>query len=327
MNETQLLDYFSGNLSDSENRIIEEWIAQSEENKKIASDIYYLHYSTQVLDAMKSIDTQNALKTVKNKIYQNRRKAMLFKLQRIAAILLLPLVCCLSYFIYLNFSTDSIPQYVEMRTNPGMTSTLTLPDGSQVWLNSDSKIKYPLRFGKERVIELEGEAFFDVTKDQDRKFIVSTNENFSIEVLGTKFNIEAYENKNITATLVEGKVRALYNGKKDKEQTVMNPSQKIVYDIENKTAVLTDISSVSPDIAWKDGVIVFENTSFKDALNILSKHFNVSFIVENKKLYDNHFTGKFSDESLDVIIKHFSISSNIKYKSTIDNNKKVMHLY
>lgn len=279
----------------------------------------------QTVDILKSTNTEKALNVVKSKINRNRRENIFLKFQKASAIVIIPLMLVLSYFIYNYFLDSKTVQYVEMKTYPSQIASFNLPDGSKVWLNSNSKIKYPLLFSEKRIVELEGEAFFDVEKDKKKKFIVKTKGGLSVEVLGTKFNIEAYDNENITTTLIEGKVEVQFN--RNNEKVFMLPLQKLTYNINNQKHVLISTASALPDIAWKDGKIIFENTFLADALNILKKRFDVDFVVEDKSLYDNCFTGKFSNESLDVIIKHISISSKIKFRSTLTNNKTTFYLY
>lgn len=327
INEATLSDYFSGKLEPQASGEVERWIEQSDENRQMAEELFYLHYSIQTLDTMNSVNTAGAWAALKSQIRRGRRNNIFIRLQRVVAILFIPVVCALSYLTYDKLSHSEDVQYVEMRANSGMITTVTLPDGSKVWLNSNSKIKYPIRFGKERRVELEGEAFFDVTKDPKYKFSVATNKGFHIEVLGTRFNVDAYDGKDITTTLIEGKVEVQYQGCSNIERVTMAPSQKFVYEIDSHTHTLTNSHSVLPDIAWKDGVIIFEDTVLADALNILSKRFDVSFVVDNASLYENRFTGKFTDQSLDVILKHFFVSSKIHNERKIVDNKKVIRLY
>ncbi|MDR0824980.1 MAG: FecR domain-containing protein, partial [Prevotella sp.] len=218
-------------------------------------------------------------------------------------------------------------EYIEIKTNPGMITQLTLPDSSKVWLNSESSLKYPLKFtGETREVTLNGEAYFKVEKDLKHKFIVSTANNIRIEVLGTEFNVEAYsKNEDVITTLVNGKIGLSYlSAENDVRHLLMTPNQKSVYNTLNRTAVTTSVD-VESDIAWIDGKIIFNNTSLENALKILSKRFNVDFIIKNPKLKDYSFSGTFEHQRLDRILEYFKISSNIKsrYITTYNNTNKV----
>ena len=145
---------------------------------------------------------------------------------RVAAILSIPLLISSLYFF---FSQDAdVDQYVEIRANPGMTSQITLPDGSQVWLNSASYLKYPVRFTEsDRQVELEGEAYFSVRKDAGRRFLVNVGDNVQLEVLGTEFNVDAYPKDDfVAASLVTGKVNFHCRQQGQETVHVMIPGQK-----------------------------------------------------------------------------------------------------
>ena len=131
--------------------------------------------------------------------------------QRAAAVLFIPLLVTLMVQHWGN-DEQELAQMMEIKTNPGMTTSLTLPDGTLVFLNSESTLSYPSCFdGDTRNVNLQGEAYFEVAKNPEKKFIVSTSHQSQIEVLGTHFNVEAYEKENrVSATLVEGKIGFIY---------------------------------------------------------------------------------------------------------------------
>lgn len=324
VDESLLIRYFSGEIVDEDAQYIEEWITSSEENKDIAKQIYYIYFASETLQAVRQTDSEDALRRVSKRMKKQKRMQWMKQMQRIAAVLFIPLF--LSTLYLLNVQLSGEESFVELRTNPGMVTSITLPDSTKVWLNSESYIKYPVKFrGKTREVMLDGEAYFDVQKDDDKKFIVSTAKNIKIEVLGTKFNVEAYNNnKDVIATLVSGQVNLLYTTPENNTRNyLMSPNQRAVVDLENQT-VKTISVNVEPDIAWKDGKIIFNNTSLEDALKILSKRFNVEFIINNPKLKEYSFSGTFVHQRLDRILEHFKISSNIKSRYTIteENNNK-----
>ena len=115
-----------------------------------------------------------------------------------------------------------------------MTTSLTLPDGTIVYLNSESSLSYPSRFnGDFRKVTLSGEAYFEVAKDPEKKFILSTTHQSQIEVLGTCFNVEAYEqNTEVITTLIEGKVDFMFEKDAGMKHVFLSPREKLVYDSE-----------------------------------------------------------------------------------------------
>ena len=154
----------------------------------------------------------------------------------------------------------------------GQKANLTLPDGTKVWLNSATHLSYDAEYNKsDRKIYLDGEAYFDVRKDPEKQFIVSTAHQSAIKVLGTKFNVKAYrDSEEITTTLIEGKVHFEFNNTAQKPQYItMAPGQKLIYYSQSgKTELYT--TSGEGELAWKDGIIVFKQTSLQDALEILA---------------------------------------------------------
>lgn len=314
IDEQALLDYFSGILSPVQKQEVEAWIQETEENRKIARDIEYIYFATDTINTIKSIDSTKALKEVKVRFSkkENSKRSFILQLQRIAAILVIPLLISTLYY-----ATKEEPvEFIEIRTNPGMVATVNLPDGSKVWLNSRSYLKHPQKFtGDTRNVEMEGEAYFSVQKDKSKKFIVNTPFNLKAEVLGTEFNMEAYKESNkVVTTLVSGSVRLSFQNKDNTEETMlMKPNDEISYN--SKTRGVSLSKPYLPTLtAWKDGLVIFRNTPFEDALNVLSKRFNVEFIVKNDLLYENSFTGPFDGQHLHLILEHFRLSSGIQYK-------------
>lgn len=314
IDEQALLDYFSGILSPVQKQEVEAWIQETEENRKIARDIEYIYFATDTINTIKSIDSTKALKEVKVRFSkkENSKRSFILQLQRIAAILVIPLLISTLYY-----ATKEEPvEFIEIRTNPGMVATVNLPDGSKVWLNSRSYLKHPQKFtGDTRNVEMEGEAYFSVQKDKSKKFIVNTPFNLKAEVLGTEFNMEAYKESNkVVTTLISGSVRLSFQNKNNTEETmIMKPNDEISYN--SKTRGVSLSKPYLPTLtAWKDGLVIFRNTPFEDALNVLSKRFNVEFIVKNDLLYENSFTGPFDGQHLHLILEHFRLSSGIQYK-------------
>ena len=197
-----------------------------------------------------------------------------------------------------------------------------LSDGTQVWLNSESQIKYPISFpeGETREVELVyGEAYFDVspsTEHNGSKFKVLTGAQ-EVEVLGTEFNIKAYmDETNIYTTLAEGKVALNVDGKKE----YLLPNQQLVLDVITKDYNI-DIVNVYYETSWKDGVFSFDNKPLKDIMKVLSKWYDIKVVFEDKALENVKFFGVLGKEqriesilqSIQNVgyIKTFSIKENI----------------
>lgn len=309
-----LSGYFAGEISQEERTDVEAWISSSEENGLLARNVYDLLYTSDTLFLMKEMDADSALKKMKKKVAGKRRtRTAKIWMQRAAAVLLIPsLIVSLLYFMS---EEKEQAGYIEAKSSFGLVSSLELPDGSKVWLNSGSYIKYPVRFkAGSREVYITGEAYLSVAKDERRKFIVRTLDDLSIEVTGTEFNIDAYEsNDRITTTLVEGSICLYYSDRSGglKKHT-MKPEQQTAY--HRETGRLSGQRTYVPkDIAWKNHSVIFRNTPFDEALWILSKRFNVDFIIKKESLREYSFTGTFTDQNLTRILEHFRISSGINY--------------
>jgi len=315
--EDLLPRYCSGEATVEECRQVEEWIRQSDENYRIAKQIHTLYLATDTMQVLSKVDTEKALSSVCQKVSKNsvRPKVTLVTwLQRVAAILFIPL---LTIFAYQNLKPRpvEIARTIEVKTNPGMTTTVNLPDGSIVHLNSESRLSYPSFFDKDkRKVTLQGEAFFEVRKDPEHGFVISTPHETKIEVLGTSFNVEAFEKDAfVSTTLIEGKVRFDYMKNGQSKAIQMKPGQKLTYDSSSSRVQLAETNGES-EIAWKDGKIVFRATLLPEALRMLEKRFNVTFVLSNDRLRKEAFTGSFSHQRLERILEIFKISSNIKWR-------------
>ena len=192
MDEAMLLRYFSGVLENEEKEQVETWISLSEENRKTAKQILYLYRATDVVQTLSQVDAKKALVKVDKRLSKRMKRGWWEWTMRVAAILSIPLLISSLYFF---FSQDAdVDQYVEIRANPGMISQITLPDGSQVWLNSASYLKYPVRFTEsDRQVELEGEAYFSVRKDAGRRFLVNVGDNVQLPLPPTRSGDGAYD--------------------------------------------------------------------------------------------------------------------------------------
>lgn len=160
-----------------------------------------------------------------------------------------------------------------IRTLRGMEYTLTLSDGTRVNLNAESEINFPVSFkGAQRVIELSGEAYFEVAKDAEHPFVVKTK-HLSVKVLGTTFNCRAYEDESVvTTTLVEGKVQ-VFDGRKFED---IKPGEQVVYEKETKIMRVNQVE-VSRYTAWRDGKFIFRNERLEDIMAYLARWYNVKY--------------------------------------------------
>lgn len=319
--EELLPRYCEGRLSEGERLEVEAWIDESEENKRVATQTFALYLAVDTVQVMKKVDTEKALLKVKGKMSDREVRRIVWWewAQRAAAILFIPL---LTLFIWQNWKGDTgeVAEMMEVKTSPGMTTSLTLPDGTIVYLNSESSLSYPSRFNRDfRRVTLSGEAYFEVAKDPEKKFILSTTHQSQIEVLGTCFNVEAYEqNTEVITTLIEGKVDFMFEKDAGVKHVFLSPREKLVYDSETDKVHLYKTSGKS-ELAWKDGEVVLDNTPLEEALWMLEKRYSVKFVIKNEKLKNSSFTGTFTNQRLEKILEYFKVSSKIRWQHINDD--------
>ncbi len=313
--EELLPRYMEGTLDEDQVRQVEVWLAASPKHRQIAADMARAYRGFDDLYIVGHTDTESALRNVSARIRRTRLTVVIRRLERAAAVLFIPLLLSAGILFYQAFHTNPA-EMLSVATNPGMTATALLPDGTKVTLNSNSKLTYPARFdGDERPVNLSGEAYFEVTKKQRQPFIVNTPYHAQVKVYGTHFNVEIDEEaRQIISTLAEGSIGLNYRTASHRwdERTIL-PGQQIVYSIDRQNAVVRN-AEVDVATAWKDGKLIFRNTPVKAVLHSLGKRFDVKFVVRNPRVYRNSFTGTLDHQRLDRILEILSLSSTMKFR-------------
>jgi len=200
--------------------------------------------------------------------------------------------------------------YNTMTTPKGRQFQLVLPDGSKVWLNAASSIRYPIVFnGAERRVEITGEAYFEVAHHASKPFRVQVNNETEIEVLGTHFNINAYDNEeSINTTLLEGAVRI----KNNKQRIVLTPGQQAQVSGRQAIKVVDDVD-VDKVMAWKNGVFNFNDASLQEVMRQLERWYDIEVVYE-KDVPPLEFYGKMGkDLSLTAVLSGLE-KSNVHFR-------------
>ena len=242
-------------------------------------------------------------------------------ISKAAAIILIPVLAFLFYTIsennrLTNQITSVTVDSLEVIAPVGSRSVVELSDGSVVHLNYGSRIKYPQNFcGETRGVTLTGEAYFEVTRNPDKPFVVTTGR-IDVRALGTVFNVNAYpENNNIATTLVEGKVlmEEIKNNGKIETLKELIPGQHVIYE-KNTGDVKSSMEHVDKYIAWKDGMLVFDNEPIDRVAQKLSRMFNVEIQVDNE-MEKYKYTVTFVDEPLFQILELLTVATPINYRA------------
>ena len=187
---------------------------------------------------------------------------------------------------YHSAANNNRPSTIQLLTTPiGKDYQVTLSDGTHVYLSADSRLEYPSRFeGKERVVTLEGEAYFDVAKDAKHPFIVKTDQ-VETKVFGTKFNVTNYAEKFTRVTLIEGAVN-VYN-RKDGRYTRLAPGDEVVVDKDGK--VTGNVVDVDGYVYWQEGFFYFDNQPLSEIMQSMGRWYNVNVVFANEAAMNYRF--------------------------------------
>lgn len=264
------------------------------------------------IDEYAESQRENILIQLNSRIDKTALRLRRLKFSAAAAAILL-LLAISNYVSYKEGYKKLNSQSVTLDNPLGIRSSIVLPDGSKVILNAGSSLTYPNAFTeKTREISLKGEAFFEVARDVAHPFIVKAEE-IQVKVLGTKFNIKAYEDENnIEVALSEGSV--CVGLEKGNTFIQMEPEQLVQFDKTKKTFSKQAIN-LNNYIAWKDGKFYFNRITFGKIARQLERNFNVHIHIASDKLRNTAFTGDFvRGENLEQILRIMTFDKRIKYQ-------------
>lgn len=309
----KLTAYLNGELSGKEADEITTWFSQSDESKKELEHLQIIWSLAGRLDQMEKIDRQKAKRIINSRVEpsMSQLKVYLHYFQRAAAILILPALLLSAWLLFFHTEKEGSAEQ-EFVAAYGTRSEIRLPDGSKVWLNSGSTLKYGQDFNRNsRTVFLTGEAFFDVEADKSKPFDVVTGE-FTVRAVGTEFNVFSYAGNEFETSLEEGSVQLFQSGNTDHAPLLkMRPGQRVLYDQGKLTLSEVDVSQFS---AWREGKLVFKNMPMNEVLMKLERWFNVDIELEDPELLKYRFTATFENETILQALEMLSFSSPIAYK-------------
>jgi len=352
-----LIKYITGSATIEERDMARKWINENHNNQKYFDELKEYYQVSMLVKTPSGYKIEEGWSRVKSGYYKKKflaeqKKVMMFRKKTIritslaAAIIFIALI--LSTLLYNNSGGKHI-----LSQNPdneivvplGAKSQIILSDGTKVWLNAGSKLRFPVNFLSDiREVYLEGEAFFDVSKNMKKLFVVKTS-GINVKVYGTQFNIKSYPEENqIQTTLVKGVVTI--------EQADGKPAKKIIYLKPNETATYYKSSSnidiidredvslkkikvenpaekiiiapktdVLPIISWKDNRWVIDGEELKSLAIKLERRYNVKITFENENLKYYKFSGTLTNETFEQVLKVMQLSAPILF--SIDGNNVV----
>lgn len=300
--------------------LVTRWIAASPENKEQfqryqqlwkASRWNYESYEPDMIRAWQRIKPVTEAPAVERGIH--RQQPIFTWLRGVAAVLLIGLLLGAGVYVYQQRSSPTIAWTVTA-TAKGQKSSVQLADGTVVWLNANSRLRYPNTFEKEqREVFLEGEAFFEVAKDAHKPFLIHTGQTVT-RALGTSFDVRGYVAEGaVQVVVVTGRV-AFSNRNKQAEAVILTPGEKAVWN--TKAQQITQSTNGNPNfLAWKTGRLAFRNTPLREVLPTLEQYYGVRIQAQTPALLNCRFTGTFQEAPLERVLEVFAYGSGITYQS------------
>lgn len=306
MISSKLHNYFAGKCNEEEILSIKEWVESSEENQQIFDqervlfDILTLHNSDLNIEKVKKH------RSIKN-IYLTFAK--------IACILI---VLLLTTYFSIEYTYDKLSNSIQQVHVPaGQYINIQLPDGSNVWLNSQTSLEYsPVFCHNKRHVKVEGEAYFKVAKNENIPFEVETSEGV-IRVLGTEFNVKTDNEMNEFCTsLINGSVEI--NLKNNPQKIILTPGYSA--NMKNNALVVSPIENYN-DFSWKDGLITFDDASFDMIMNKFEDVFGYKIILLSENVNQTKYTGKFRiNDGIDYALRVLRRSYSFEIERIEDQN-------
>ena len=320
LNEDIIIRYLENRCSEEDFILINEWMKESDENaRKLfqAEEIYHLGKFPADTDELVAKAGRRLSKRLDR---DNKQKERVFRLRntlRYAAAVAAVLLMAAGFAYYL--SREGKEELVVASAAYGQVREMILPDGTKVWLNQSSRLKYPRNFeGKERHVYLEGEAYFEVTRNHEKPFTVNSPA-MDVRVLGTSFNIKCRPGTGFAeTTLIEGEVEV--KEKLDKGKITLLPGQKAVL---NRVTGRMQVKQVDAkmEIVWHNDLIPFEKSSIFRIAAVLERFYGVKIIlspdVDSTKTYSGVLKKK---DSIESVLNSLRNSIPFNYKKVDDNN-------
>ena len=313
MNKDILYKFFEGNASFEEEAAVKQWMEESAENR-----LAFLK-ERKLFDPMLLLGNEEIIKNGKKRFSINL-SSLRTELIKIAAVVAITLGG--SYFYYQSSLEKELMAMQTITVPAGQRINITLVDGTNVWLNARTSLSYPVKFGKNnRQVVLDGEAYFDVTKDKSKPFIVQTD-NYNVEVLGTQFDVNAYsETGEFETTLMSGSVKVA-SASDSTQKITLKPNNKVF--LQDGKLHVTAVDDYNP-YRWKEGLICFKNETFTSIMKDFEKYYGLTIQVKNKNVFKYVYTGKFRQtDGIDYALR--VLQKDIKFTYQRDDENQIIYI-
>lgn len=319
LNETYLLKYLRKECTDQEYAAINAWLEQAPQNRKILFELEMAfdfpqkekNSQPELIDAA----LKKFMSRVEIDLKLNRRKILLRRITR-ASVAAVVMIAAVSAFMFKGVIIDD--DIVVAVLKGDSVCEVCLPDGSKVWINESSTLKYSKSFSEtDRNVYLDGEAYFEVVRNPASPFVVNSKL-ACVTVLGTTFNFMSKADASfVEATLIEGEIKI--KGNNDEGQIVLLPGQQAEIDVASKRMTVKTMANARLNAVWHDNLIPFKEASISDIMKTLENFYNIDIVLSGNMNNSSLYSGVISKkDSIEKVLNALSYSIPMKY--TISNN-------
>ncbi|EKJ92157.1 FecR protein [Bacteroides finegoldii] len=324
--DKQIEEVLAGIATPEDAKLVAEWFTTEEGSdyleaamtrdseliKNEVADLYVNH----------DIPSRQMLEQIRKNIRVKRLKRICF---RVAAVLI-PVLFIIGFYIQLNSKVDlfGTSEYEEVVVGKGERIQIMFQDGTRVYINSDSKLKYPKKFAlNTREVFLEGEAYFVVAKNKNRPFIVNLN-GPAIQVVGTSFNVQDYpENKDIVVCLDEGSINLTLPTEK---KYPVRPGERLIYNKESNECTISRMEDMHRLSMWKQNVIVFKDTPLPEVIKVLNRWYDVDFKIEDERALTYVYTLTSDNTLLEKVLMDLEKIAPVKFDYNEDKKEVIVKM-
>jgi len=320
--EEQIINLVTGNIAANQKDDVLKKVEDDPELRKEYRAIKNAWALSSKNTDIDEINVERSYLNLKSRItsQNNPISRRLYSFLKYAAILLIAFGTGSYFNTIRNFLTGNTTEnnLTEIIVPPGQISEVKLPDGSLVWLNSGTRLLFPTGFSKQtRNVNLEGEAYFKVQKGK-KPFVVSTASG-DITVLGTSFNVSAFNDSEFQTTLEEGIIR--FKSRLSSEEITLLPGQQLFFSDKNIKVQEVETNKYT---SWRNGIIVFDKEPFSSVIKKLERHFAVKIQMKDAQLGEIRFTGSIENESLPEVMSYINKTMPVQY--TYDKKQKLLKI-
>lgn len=314
-----IIDTLNGSITEEGQTELNNWLSVSDVNRRYFKQLKEIWHSSvinkeELFDYRKGYSLFNIRVKKRESALQTKRHRLIRRAV-VAAAISIPFLF-LSYFSLLHFTQKSSPVlFSEVSAPRGSKTKTQLPDGTTVWLNAGTTLRYNSDFGiQNRQISLVGEAYLEVSHNEELPLIVSARD-MEVKVLGTTFNVHAYhDDESVKVTLLKGSVQL--SNKKDPDTIVLKPNETAICQVTTGDIVVS-AGSTDPAIGWIKNRILFSGETLQEIARALERHFDVEIEIKDNSIKKNRFVGDFvKNESIEQIFEIMASNQKFRYRIT-----------